>query len=115
MTEFVLSTAFLNFRSTKLAVFVLLTREMSFQRFLDHFCQSFHVAFLVAVCLREGYAWVKQSEAVCGRIVVHQTDTGRSPAIGAESYEIASFQNSGRYGVEECFDRWKYASIIKLL
>ena len=87
-------------------------KQHSFQSRPDGFSQCFHVTFLRAVCLREGYAWVKQSEAVCGRIVVHQTDTGRSPAIGAESYEIASFQNSGRYGVEECFDRWKYASII---
>ena len=55
---------------------------------------------------------MKQVEAVCGGVVVHHPDACRSPAIGAEGNEIASLKHSGRYGVEESFDRGEDATVV---
>ena len=51
-------------------------------------------------------------EAVCSCVVVHQTDAGRGPAVGTEGNEIASLKHSGRYGVQESFDRGEDATVV---
>ena len=83
-----------------------------FQSQSDGFSQGFHVAFLRAVCLREGYAGVKQIESVCVGVGVHQPYACRSPAVGTEGDEIATFEHSGGYGVEECFDSGEDAAVV---
>ena len=55
---------------------------------------------------------MKQIESVCVGVGVHQPYACRSPAVGTEGDEIATFEHSGGYGVEECFDSGEDAAVV---